>query len=65
MFCYTRLLFGGRQPLCGNGVTSLMDVICKPETDNALIADSRPAPGPLTSTDILTIPIERAVSATF
>lgn len=26
LFSYTRRRFGGRQPLCGIGVTSLMDV---------------------------------------
>ena len=45
---YTRLLFGGRQPLCGIGVTSLIRLTSKPAVCNALIAASRPAPGPLT-----------------
>src|ERR1700691_999408 len=46
--CYTRRRFGGRQPLCGTGVTSLIALICKPEDASARTADSRPAPGPFT-----------------
>ena len=45
---YTFLLFGGRQPLCGNGVTSIISVTSIPEPCTARIADSRPLPGPLT-----------------
>src|SRR6185436_13400818 len=44
---YTRRRFGGRQPLCGIGVTSLMTVIRRPALAIARSADSRPAPGPL------------------
>ena len=39
--------FGGRQPLCGIGVTSLIDFTCSPAAASAWIADSRPEPGPL------------------
>src|SRR3954463_16816619 len=42
--------FGGRQPLCGIGVTSLIDLTCSPADASAWIADSRPLPGPCTRT---------------
>ena len=35
-------------------------MISNPATDNALIADSRPDPGPFTCTSIVCIPIEMA-----
>src|SRR5271170_6149668 len=38
------------------GVTSLMDVTCKPAATKARIADSRPEPGPLTNTSTLIKP---------
>src|SRR5436190_6311950 len=41
---------GGRQPLCGIGVTSLMDLTWRPAVASAWIADSRPLPGPCTRT---------------
>ena len=44
----TRRRFGGRQPLWGMGVTSLIRVTSRPVACSARIADSRPAPGPLT-----------------
>ena len=44
----TRRRFGGRQPLCGIGVTSRMSVTRMPAVWNARSADSRPAPGPFT-----------------
>src|ERR1700728_3184329 len=46
----TRRCLGGRHPLCGTGVTSLMTLISKPTAWIARTADSRPAPGPLTRT---------------
>src|SRR5258708_6709938 len=46
----TLRFFGGRQPLCGIGVRSLITLTSRPAVDNARTADSRPAPGPLTST---------------
>src|SRR6266700_1080117 len=45
-----RRRFGGRQPLCGTGVTSEMLVILSPSAFNARTADSRPGPGPLIRT---------------
>src|ERR687897_2858316 len=47
---HTLLRFGGRQPLCGIGVTSRIDFTSRPAVDSARMADSRPEPGPLTST---------------
>src|SRR6266700_967444 len=45
-----RRRFGGRQPLCGTGVTSEMLLILMPSAFNARTADSRPGPGPLIRT---------------
>src|SRR5207248_10970354 len=53
---YTRLRFGGRQPLCGIGVTSLMPVTSMPAFCSERIAVSRPEPGPLTTTSTLRTP---------
>ena len=53
---YTLLLFGGRQPLCGTGVTSRMVRTSNPAADSARTADSRPDPGPLTRTSTLRMP---------
>src|SRR5437868_9644589 len=47
---YTRRRFGGRQPLCGIGVTSRIDFTSSPTVWRARIADSRPEPGPFTRT---------------
>lgn len=58
---YTRRRFGGRQPLCGTGVTSLIAVTSKPTDCSARTAASRPAPGPLTVTPIVFIPFSTAV----
>src|SRR5208282_4911735 len=52
----TRRLFGGRQPLCGIGVTSLISTMCSPAAASARTADSRPEPGPFTRTSTLFIP---------
>src|SRR5437868_7073543 len=41
---------GGRQPLCGIGVTSLIDLTWRPAAASAWMADSRPEPGPCTRT---------------
>ena len=46
-------------------MTSLILVICNPATASALIADSLPEPGPLTSTSILTKPMESPFCAAF
>src|SRR3954452_622045 len=45
-----RLRLGGRQPLCGTGVTSEMLLILRPSAFSARTADSRPGPGPLMRT---------------
>src|SRR5262249_24224050 len=42
--------WGGRQPLCGIGVTSVIESTCNPEDCSARTAASRPLPGPLTNT---------------
>ena len=42
----TRRFLRGRQPLCGIGVTSRIEVIVKPAACSARSADSRPEPGP-------------------
>src|SRR5450432_3017316 len=47
---HTRRRFGGRQPLCGIGVTSLIERTWSPAAASAWIADSRPLPGPCTRT---------------
>src|SRR3970282_2397583 len=47
---YILRFLGGRQPLCGTGVTPEMRVILKPTALSARTADSRPGPGPLIST---------------
>jgi hypothetical protein len=64
-FClpYTRLLFGGRQPLCGKDVTSSIEDIRKPACCSAEIADSLPEPGPLTLISTSLIPLRIAVWA--
>src|SRR6266511_5503979 len=46
----TRRFLGGRHPLCGIGVTSRIERICRPALASAWIADSRPEPGPCTRT---------------
>src|SRR5438045_991983 len=59
----TRRFFGGRQPLCGSGVTSSMALIDIPAAWSAVIADSRPEPGPFTRTSISLTPNLLALSA--
>src|SRR5437879_6507551 len=61
--CYTRRFLGGRQPLCGSGVTSSMALMVMPAACRAVIADSRPEPGPLTRTSISLRPNLAALSA--
>src|SRR5207244_5899237 len=46
----------GRQPLWGIGVTSRMEVMVNPAACNARRADSRPDPGPATSTSRVRMP---------
>jgi hypothetical protein len=60
---YTRLLFGGRQPLCGSAVTSSIETIRNPVCCNAEIADSRPDPGPFTLISTSRMPLRMAVLA--
>src|SRR5215813_11092346 len=62
-FTQTRRFFGGRQPLCGSGVTSSMALMVMPAACRAVIADSRPEPGPLTRTSISFRPNFVALSA--
>src|SRR6516162_10043023 len=57
--------FGGRQPLCGIGVKSLMERTSMPAAASARIADSRPDPGPLTRTSTERTPWSRAMLAAF
>ena len=49
--------------MCGIGVTSLIRVICRPTVSSARIADSRPAPGPLTNTSTVFSPCSIAILA--
>src|SRR2546422_4031505 len=60
---YTRRRFGGRQPSCGIGVTSLMAVISSPTAWSDRIAASRPAPGPFTQTSMDLSPYSIALRA--
>src|SRR5262249_40419396 len=60
---YTLRFFGGRQPLWGIGVTSLMARTSIPAVDNARTADSRPEPGPLTRTSTVRKPLSDALLA--
>src|SRR5574344_3087325 len=57
---YPRGRFGGRHPLCGIGVTSIIVVTSRPAVCNERIAVSRPGPNPLTRTSTLRIPISYA-----
>ena len=59
---YTRRRLGGRQPLCGTGVTSRMLVILNPTLLSARNAASRPEPGPFTKTANDRTPCSRALS---
>src|SRR3954471_19348103 len=47
---------GGRQPLCGTGVTSWMVPTSRPAACSDRIAVSRPEPGPFTNTSTLRMP---------
>src|SRR5829696_1980731 len=59
----TRRRLGGRQPLCGMGVTSVMALTSRPAAWRERIACSRPAPGPLTKTSTERIPFSTAFLA--
>src|SRR5215467_1179882 len=56
----TRRRFGGRQPLCGTGVTSWIEPTSRPVACSDLIAVSRPEPGPFTNTSTLRMPCSMA-----
>ena len=58
---YILLLLGGRHPLCGIGVMSRISLTSTPEALSVRIADSRPAPGPLTNTFTFLSPKSYAV----
>src|SRR5690606_20100243 len=60
---HTRRRFLGRQPLCGIGVTSRIEVMVKPAACNARSALSRPEPGPDTSTSSVRMPCSCAFLA--
>src|ERR1035441_2060695 len=60
---YTRRFLGGRHPLCGMGVTSLMARTSIPAVLNARTADSRPEPGPETRTSTTRSPLSFALLA--
>ena len=60
---YTLLFLGGREPLCGIGVVSFIEIILKPLACKALKAVSLPDPGPFTSTDNIFIPTSKALTA--
>src|SRR3989338_11556323 len=61
---YTLLALGGRGPLCGTGVASLMLCTCAPLETKLRMADSRPEPTPFTTTEISRTPIVVALAAT-
>src|SRR5262245_23444386 len=60
-----RRRLGGRQPLCGTGVTSEMLVILRPSAFSARTADSRPGPGPLMRTSRFFTPHSTATRPAF
>src|SRR5260370_24910620 len=60
---YTLSFLGGRHPLCGMGVTSLMARTSIPAVLNARTADSRPEPGPDTRTSTTRSPLSLALLA--
>ena len=55
---------GARQPLCGSGVTSLIEVTTRPFACMERIADSRPEPTPRTNTATSRKPYGLAFSTT-
>src|SRR5271155_2646439 len=60
---YPRRRLRGRHPLWGIGVTSRIDVMVKPAACSARSADSRPEPGPATSTSSVRMPCSCAFLA--
>src|SRR5260370_17785231 len=64
MACYeTGGRLGGRQSLCGGGVTSSIALIISPADCRPVMALSRPDPGPFTRTSISFTPNLAAFSA--
>ena len=61
--CQTLRRLGGRHPLCGTGVISLMPVTSIPAFWIERIAVSRPDPGPLTCTSTRRTPCSIALRA--
>src|SRR5436305_10892289 len=59
----TLRFLGGRQPLCGIGVRSLIWRTSIPAVARARTADSRPEPGPLTRTSTVRRPDSLALFA--
>src|SRR5437773_2498315 len=59
----TRRRLGGRQPLCGMGVTSLIRFTVNPAAWRLRSAASRPAPGPFTKTCTWRMPSSAALRA--
>src|SRR5476649_1014497 len=57
-----RRRFWGRQPLCGAGVTSEIDVMRMPREASARTDDSRPGPGPLILTSRFLMPCSWAAN---
>src|SRR3954465_3673501 len=55
-----RRRFCGRQPLCGTGVTSEIELIRMPRAASARTEDPRPGPGPRVSTSRFLIPCSMA-----
>src|SRR5450432_4163744 len=51
-----RRRFCGRQPLCGTGVTSEIELMRMPSEASARTDDSRPGPGPLMRTSRVLMP---------
>src|SRR5438270_8661106 len=56
---------GGRQPLCGTGVTSWICPTSRPAACSERIAVSRPEPGPFTNTSTFFTPCSCALRAAF
>src|SRR5215471_13148326 len=59
----TRRRLGGRQPLCGTGVTSWIEPTSRPAACSDRMAVSRPEPGPFTNTSTLRTPCSCALRA--
>src|SRR6188472_1763004 len=60
LLAQTRRRLGGRTPLCGEGVTSLIAPTSRPVAVSERIAVSRPDPGPLTNTSTRFMPCSMA-----